>query len=112
MTNRLTKDDCYAKLAQLYDGYHFSENSIGIYNPFSLLNTLSSKRFMEYWYGTGTPTFLTVALNPNRSLDTPGLFSVRKMRLSGILPASVRILFLATPRRSPLRLRLGEKHAA
>ena len=50
--------------------------------------------------------------NPNRSLDTPGLFSVRKMRLSGILPASVRILFLATPRRSPLRLRLGEKHAA
>ena len=51
-------------------------------------------------------------INPNRSLDTPGLFSVRKMRLSGILPASVRILFLATPRRSPLRLRLGEKHAA
>ena len=36
-------------------------------------------------------------INPNRSLDTPGLFSVRKMRLSGILPASVRILFLATP---------------
>ena len=32
-------------------------------------------------------------INPNRSLDTPGLFSVRKMRLSGILPASVRILF-------------------
>ena len=29
-----------------------------------------------------------------------------------ILPASVRILFLATPRRSPLRLRLSEKHAA
>ena len=62
VANRLTKDDCYAKLAQLYDGYHFSENSIGIYNPFSLLNTLSSKRFMEYWYDTGTPTFLTVAL--------------------------------------------------
>ena len=62
VANRLSKDDCYAKLAQLYDGYHFSENSIGIYNPFSLLNTLSSKRFMEYWYGTGTPTFLTVAL--------------------------------------------------
>ena len=34
-------------------------------------------------------------MNPNRSLDTPGLFSVRKMRLSGILPASVRILLLA-----------------
>ena len=49
---------------------------------------------------------------PNRSLDTPSPFLIRKMRHSGILPASVRILFLATPRRSPLRLRLGEKHAA
>ena len=55
---------------------------------------------------------LRSCLNPNRSLDTPGLFLIGKMRLSGILPASVRILFLATPRRSPLRLRLGEKHAA
>ena len=52
------------------------------------------------------------SLNPNRSLDTPSPFLIGKMRHSGILPASVRILFLATPRRSPLRLRLGEKHAA
>ena len=47
-----------------------------------------------------------------RSLDTPCPFLIGEMRLSGILPASVRILFLATPRGSPLRLRLGEKHAA
>ena len=60
--NNLSKEACYAKLAQWYDGYHFSESSIGIYNPFSLLNTLSSKRFTGYWYATGTPTFLTVAL--------------------------------------------------
>ena len=52
------------------------------------------------------------SFNPNRSLDTPCPFLIGEMRLSGILPASVRILFLATPRRSPLRLRLGEKHAA
>ena len=51
-------------------------------------------------------------MNPNRSLDTPSPFLIGKVRLSGILPASVRILILATPRRSPLRLRLGEKHAA
>ena len=50
--------------------------------------------------------------NPNRSSDTPGSFPMGKMRLPGILPASVRILFPATPRRSPLRLRLDEKHAA
>ena len=39
-----------------------------------------------------------------------GFFSIGGMRLSGILPASARILLPATPRRSPLRLRLGEKH--
>ncbi len=52
------------------------------------------------------------AINPNRSLDAPSPFLIGKTRLSGILPASVRIMLLATPRRSPLRLRLGEKHAA
>ena len=51
-------------------------------------------------------------MNPNRSLDTPSPFLIGTVRLSGILPASVRILILATPRRSPLRLLLGEKHAA
>ena len=60
--NRLSKEECYAKLAQLYDGYHFCRGSEGVYNPFSLLTTLKNKVFSEYWYGTGTPTFLTVAL--------------------------------------------------
>ena len=45
------------------------------------------------------------SFNPNRSLDTPCPFLIGKIRLSGILPASGRILFPATPRRSPLRLR-------
>ena len=60
--NKLTEDECYAKLAEMYDGYHFSEYSDGMYNPFSLLNTLSSKRFREYWFETGTPTFLVKVL--------------------------------------------------
>ena len=60
--NNLSKEACYAKLARFYDGYHFSMKSVGIYNPFSLLSTLDAKIFTEYWYATGTPTFLTVAL--------------------------------------------------
>ena len=59
--------------------------------------------------GNYDPKLYKIYFNPNRSLDTPCLFLIGKMRLSGILPASVRILFLATPRRSPLRLRLGPK---
>lgn len=51
-------DDCLQKLAQMYDGYHFSKNNTGVYNPFSLLNSLQDKEFREYWFETGTPTFL------------------------------------------------------
>ena len=56
--NSLTEEQCYAKLAEMYDGYHFCEDSVGMYNPFSLLNTFASNKFREYWFETGTPTFL------------------------------------------------------
>ncbi len=58
----LTREDCLARLKQLYDGYHFSESSPDIYNPFSLLNAFSRKDFGKYWFGTGTPTFLVKRL--------------------------------------------------
>ena len=60
--NSLTEDGCYSKLREMYDGYHFSEDSEGMYNPFSLLNTLQKKRFSEYWFETGTPSFLVKIL--------------------------------------------------
>ena len=56
--NGMTKEGCYARLKYDYDGYHFDSNTPGIYNPFSILNTLSSQQFRDYWFETGTPTFL------------------------------------------------------
>lgn len=56
--NEMSKEKCYVKLKSMYDGYHFCEDSIGIYNPFSLLNTFQNKKFREYWFETGTPGFL------------------------------------------------------
>ena len=55
--NEMSKEECYVKLKSMYDGYHFCEDSIGIYNPFSLLNTFQNKKFREYWFETGTPGF-------------------------------------------------------
>ena len=60
--NQLSINECYRKLRDMYDGYHFSEESVGLYNPFSLLNTFSSNRFKEYWFETGTPTLLVNAM--------------------------------------------------
>lgn len=53
-----TEEATIAKLKARYDGYHFEENTVGIYNPFSILNTLSRLRYKNYWFETGTPTFL------------------------------------------------------
>ena len=61
--NGITKDVCYERLRRDYDGYHFNEyTEEGVYNPFSLLNTLSNKVFRDYWFETGTPSFLVYQL--------------------------------------------------
>ena len=46
------------KLLYHYDGYHFSEDSEGVLNPFSLLSAMNNRKFGNYWFSTGTPTFL------------------------------------------------------
>jgi hypothetical protein len=60
--NNLTKEECYDKLKLNYDGYHFEAGTVGMYNPFSLLRTLDSQAFKDYWFETGTPTILVEAL--------------------------------------------------
>jgi hypothetical protein len=57
-----TYEATFAELKKHYNGYHFSENSEGMYNPFSLLNTFVKKDFRKYWFETGTPTFLVKML--------------------------------------------------
>lgn len=58
----LTYDALCARLKAYYDGYHFTHNSIGVYNPFSLLNAFKRKEFGNYWFETGTPTYLVELL--------------------------------------------------
>ena len=56
--NNLTKDEVLEKLKLKYDGYCFSRNAEGVYNPFSLLSAMNNRDFNNYWFSTGTPTFL------------------------------------------------------
>ncbi|MBQ1780874.1 MAG: AAA family ATPase [Bacteroidales bacterium] len=65
VANEISKEECYAQLEKQYDGYHFSEHSVGMYNPFSLLNAFDSKAFRDFWFATGTPTFLVEVLQHN-----------------------------------------------
>ena len=50
-------------LKRKFDGYHFSSNMLDIYNPFSILNSLSKKRLSDFWFRTGTPTYLVRLLS-------------------------------------------------
>ena len=56
--NGMTEKETIAKLTQKYDGYHFSERMLDVFNPFSLLNCFAKRMFKDYWFSTGTPTYL------------------------------------------------------
>ena len=60
--NGQTEEETVKELQRMYDGYHFSKNGPGIYNPFSILNAFFKNDYGSYWYSTGTPTFLVHSL--------------------------------------------------
>ncbi len=73
------------KLRMRYGGYHFEKNSEGIYNPFSVLNTLAKHRYKNYWFETGTPTFLIELLKEHGSR----LPDLSKKQVSAIVMSSM-----------------------
>ena len=55
---RVTAEEMHAILKRQYDGYHFSEDSPEVYNPFSLLKCFLTRKTDNYWFESGTPTYL------------------------------------------------------
>lgn len=51
-------EEMFFRIKDRYDGYHFSAESEDIYNPFSLLNAFGDEELNNYWFSSGTPTFL------------------------------------------------------
>lgn len=58
LANGETYEAACAHLKRQYDGYHFSKHCEDIYNPFSLFNAFDAKEYKNFWFSTGTPTFL------------------------------------------------------
>ena len=56
--NEWTIEESINQLKQQYDGYHFTWPSPDIFNPFSLLNAFNVNRIENYWFSSGTPTYL------------------------------------------------------
>lgn len=53
-----TVDETKAQLKQMFDGYHFSRKLTDIYNPFSLINTFAKNDIRNYWFKSGTPSYI------------------------------------------------------
>lgn len=58
-------DEAYQVLKMRYDGYHFSPQQTDIYNPFSLFYAFSEGSLRDYWFATGTPSYLIKLLSDN-----------------------------------------------
>ena len=63
----ISREETIAQLKHQYDGYHFTWPSPGIFNPYSLLNAFQDHQFTNYWFTSGTPTYLIEML---RKFDT------------------------------------------
>ncbi len=70
----MSVEETRKELRKVYDGYHFSRRMVGVYNPFSLLNALKRSEISDYWFATGTPTYL-IRLLENFNVDIDELTS-------------------------------------
>ena len=62
----IDREEAISELKRHYDGYHFTWPSPDVFNPFSLLNCFADGKLDDYWFGSGTPTYL---LNMMRKYD-------------------------------------------
>ena len=53
-----TAEDMKRQLKRQYDGYHFSRMMTDVYNPFSLLKAFDNQDIRDFWFQTGTPSYL------------------------------------------------------
>ena len=72
----MSLEETKIKLAQMYDGYHFTHNVEGVYNPFCLLKCFSAKDFGSYWFESGTPSLLVKTLQ-NQPIELTNIVNGR-----------------------------------
>ena len=71
----ISKTEILEKMRLWYNGYNFKGNK-RVYNPFSILNFLEKQEFDNYWFATGTPTFLVKLIAQNYK------YQIKKMATS------------------------------
>lgn len=108
-----TYDETLRELTDFYDGYHFSERSEDVFNPFSLIQAMANKKIAAYWFASGTPAYL---LNTLRKYHVGAMdieqksvgvddFDVSPEQMTSPLPLLYQSGYLTIKRYSPLMQR-------
>ena len=106
----MTYEECLAELTRFYDGYHFSEKSEDVFNPFSLVKALNARKIAPYWFGSGTPSYLIKALQKyhvnvmdieKRSCDVDD-FDVSPEMMTSALPLLYQSGYLTIKKYNPI----------
>ncbi len=82
-SEQLTYEATLVRLKKEYDGYLFVRRGVHVYNPFSLLKVFSDKTFFDYWFQSGTPTFVVHYLK-KAHYYLPDLENNVEMDMSGL----------------------------
>ncbi|MBP5339747.1 MAG: ATP-binding protein [Prevotella sp.] len=61
-----SEDEAKEQLKRRYDGYHFSKRLVDVYNPFSILNTFAKLDMKDYWFASGTPSYMVRLLSKSQ----------------------------------------------
>ncbi len=106
----LTYEECLDQLRQYYDGYHFSEHSEDVFNPFSLIRALNGQKIDSFWFGSGTPSYLIKSLQKyhvnvtdieQKSVSVDD-FDVSPEQMTSALPLLYQSGYLTIKKYSPL----------
>lgn len=106
----MTYGECVEELRKYYDGYHFSEKSEDVFNPFSLIKALNSKTIASYWFGSGTPSYLIKVLQKYHvnvmDIEKPGVsvddFDVSPEQMTSPLPLLYQSGYLTIKKYNPI----------
>jgi hypothetical protein len=80
-----TPDEMVERLREQYDGYHFTDSMVDVFNPYSLLNAFDDCKLDNYWFQTGTPTLAINMLKAHKGewhLDIDDIDALPPVNLS------------------------------
>ena len=106
----MTYEECLEELRLQYDGYHFSEHSEDVFNPFSLIRAMNSQKIDAYWFSSGTPTYLIQSLKKYHvnvmDIENKGCivddFNVSPEQMTSALPLLYQSGYLTIKKYKPL----------